>query len=78
MGSSDYENLKHGYQDHPQPHFPPDRTVSDSAKDLLTKMLELNPEKRIEMKQVLAHPWLARKRLYPLPPSILNTTYKLL
>lgn len=31
--------------------------VSDSCKDLITRMLESNPEKRITIEQILSHPW---------------------
>lgn len=33
-------------------------SVSNAAKDLLWRMLELNPKKRPNMAKVLAHPWL--------------------
>lgn len=33
--------------------------VSDAAKDLLTKMLEKDPTKRISAQQCLEHPWFA-------------------
>lgn len=35
------------------------QTVSASAKDLISKLLERNPEKRLSAKQALAHPWLS-------------------
>ncbi|KAG8467101.1 hypothetical protein KFE25_000417 [Diacronema lutheri] len=33
--------------------------VSDAAKDLIARLLERNPEKRLTAKQILAHPWLS-------------------
>lgn len=40
------------------PEFPP--TISREAKDLVMKMLHKNPEERLTLPDVLAHPWLAR------------------
>ena len=34
-------------------------TFSDELKDLLNKMLEVNPFKRIKIDEILEHPWLA-------------------
>lgn len=31
--------------------------ISDDAKDLITKMLEVNPEKRITIEEIWHHPW---------------------
>jgi len=41
---------------HPVPRF--SFPISESAKDLLTKMLETDPSKRISMAEVAAHPWM--------------------
>lgn len=38
--------------------FPP--TVSDDAKDVITKLLQKNPADRITLDQVLVHPWLEK------------------
>lgn len=43
---------------HPSIQFLP--SVSESAQDLIKKMLEIDPEKRIGMNQVLKHPWLKK------------------
>lgn len=32
--------------------------ISDSAKDLVSRLLEVNPEKRLNIKECLAHPWI--------------------
>jgi serine/threonine protein kinase len=32
--------------------------ISDEAKDLIRRMLETNPMKRITAKEVMAHPWI--------------------
>lgn len=39
--------------------FPPWKKVSDSAKDVLYKLLEINPSKRMSAAQALRHPWIA-------------------
>lgn len=35
--------------------------VSNEAQDLISKLLELNVEKRLSAKEVLKHPWLIEK-----------------
>jgi len=50
-------------KDHPPlewPDFSPSFRVmvSDGAKDLLTKMFEVEPQKRIAMEDVMEHRWL--------------------
>eukprot|EP00850_Spirogloea_muscicola_P019903 SM000202S05874 [mRNA] locus=s202:47219:50856:- [translate_table: standard] len=35
-------------------------TISDSAKDLITRMLEMDPFERITTKQILAHDWVRK------------------
>ena len=32
--------------------------ISDSAKDLVCKMLTMDPEKRLSAKEVIEHPWI--------------------
>jgi len=55
--------------EHPEVGFPdeqyPDREchVSSAAKDLLKKMLMVDPESRITLDGVLKHPWLKRQVL---------------
>ena len=34
------------------------KNVSDQAKDLIKKLLEVDPEKRISSDAILQHPWL--------------------
>lgn len=34
--------------------------ISDEAKDLVSKLLEYDPEKRISARQALSHPWILR------------------
>ena len=38
--------------------FPKLNDISDNLKDLLDKMLEINPDKRIYLDEILKHPWL--------------------
>eukprot|EP01102_Stenamoeba_stenopodia_P000837 TRINITY_DN10788_c0_g1_i1.p1 TRINITY_DN10788_c0_g1~~TRINITY_DN10788_c0_g1_i1.p1 ORF type:complete len:451 (+),score=152.51 TRINITY_DN10788_c0_g1_i1:58-1410(+) len=38
--------------------YPEWKTVSEAAKDLITKLLTADPDKRYTAKQTLAHPWL--------------------
>lgn len=33
--------------------------ISEDAKDLIKKLLELDPSKRIYIKKILEHPWLS-------------------
>ncbi|KAK2518694.1 Rps6ka1 [Columba guinea] len=45
-------------------------TISDMAKDLVSKMLHVDPHQRLTAKQVLQHPWITHKD--SLPQSQLN------
>ena len=38
------------------------REVPEKVRDLINKMLTINPKKRITMEQVLSHPWLEKQR----------------
>ncbi|XP_044853929.1 ribosomal protein S6 kinase alpha-1 isoform X3 [Mauremys mutica] len=40
-------------------------TVSEAAKDLVTKMLHIDPHQRLTAKQVLQHPWITQKDRLP-------------
>ncbi|KAL5704190.1 non-specific serine/threonine protein kinase [Ranunculus cassubicifolius] len=42
--------------------------ISDSAKDLIRKMLERNPKKRLTAHEVLCHPWIVDDRVAPDKP----------
>jgi len=54
-----FENIKKGKY-----HYPPDTNISDEAKDLIAKMLNLNHEERITANGVLQHPWVVKKAQY--------------
>ncbi|KFD68571.1 hypothetical protein M514_00300 [Trichuris suis] len=41
------------------------QSISDVAKDLIRKMLHVDPHQRITAAQVLLHPWIARANLMP-------------
>ncbi|CAN7080611.1 unnamed protein product [Brassica oleracea var. botrytis] len=43
-------------------------SISESAKDLITKMLEGNPKKRLTAHQVLCHPWIVDDTVAPDKP----------
>jgi len=43
-------------------HGPEWAGVSDSAKDMIRKMMSVNPSKRISIEDALRHPWLAIQR----------------
>jgi len=59
-----YYALHHG-DGHPQVEFPSDKDiphrVSDSAKDLIRKMLTVDPRKRISMEEIPHHKWMSKK-----------------
>ncbi|KAJ9675623.1 hypothetical protein PVL29_024512 [Vitis rotundifolia] len=42
--------------------------ISESAKDLIKKMLEMDPKKRISAHEVLCHPWIVDDRVSPDKP----------
>ncbi|OVA01536.1 Protein kinase domain [Macleaya cordata] len=42
--------------------------ISESAKDLIQKMLERNPKKRLTAHEVLCHPWIVDDRVAPDKP----------
>ncbi|CAM8983164.1 unnamed protein product [Rhodiola kirilowii] len=43
-------------------------SISDSAKELVSKMLERDPKKRITAHEVLCHPWIVDDRIAPDKP----------
>ncbi|XP_069478963.1 ribosomal protein S6 kinase alpha-1 isoform X2 [Ambystoma mexicanum] len=40
-------------------------TISDSAKELVSKMLHIDPHRRLTAKQVLQHPWITQRDRLP-------------
>ncbi|PRP78164.1 NUAK family SNF1-like kinase 1-like [Planoprotostelium fungivorum] len=46
---------------HPKPSFPTNVKVPSQARDLISRMLDLNAETRLTTSQALEHPWLKRK-----------------
>ena len=50
-----FKQIKKGEFDFPEPFWD---DVSDSAKNLVCKMLTLNPKERITAEEILQHPWI--------------------
>ncbi|KAL4130230.1 hypothetical protein PRIC2_006236 [Phytophthora ramorum] len=51
-----FQSIKSGVYDYPSPYWD---CVSDSAKDLISRLLVVDPKKRFSAQQVLDHPWVA-------------------
>lgn len=51
-----FDQILHARYDFPSPWWD---SVSDGAKDLVQKLLVLNPKERLTAEQVLSHPWIA-------------------
>ncbi|POM65038.1 CAMK/CAMK1 protein kinase, partial [Phytophthora palmivora] len=51
-----FQSIKSGVYDYPSPYWD---CVSDSAKDLISRLLVVDPKKRFTAQQVLDHPWVA-------------------
>ncbi|KAE8682245.1 Calcium-dependent protein kinase 4 [Hibiscus syriacus] len=60
-----FRQILHGKVDHVSEPWP---SISDSAKDLLMRMLERDPQKRISAHEVLCHPWIVDDRVAPDKP----------
>ncbi|KAF5913292.1 hypothetical protein HPG69_016908 [Diceros bicornis minor] len=54
-----YQQIKAGAYDFPSPEWD---TVTPEAKDLINKMLTINPSKRITAAEALKHPWISVSR----------------
>lgn len=39
------------------------KKISEDAKDLITKMLTVDPEKRIKIDEIIKHPWISNVSL---------------
>jgi serine/threonine protein kinase len=57
------------------------KNISDEAKDLVTDLLTINPEKRIKSEEILNHPWMtgetSKKELKNVQGNIKKFTNKL-
>ncbi|XP_035023163.1 calcium/calmodulin-dependent protein kinase type II delta 2 chain isoform X1 [Hippoglossus stenolepis] len=53
-----YQQIKAGAYDFPSPEWD---TVTPEAKDLINKMLTINPSKRITSAEALKHPWICQR-----------------
>ncbi|KAI1238680.1 hypothetical protein IHE44_0013420 [Lamprotornis superbus] len=56
-----YQQIKAGAYDFPSPEWD---TVTPEAKDLINKMLTINPAKRITASEALKHPWICVTTFY--------------
>lgn len=52
-------------------------TISDEAKDLVTRLLKLDPDERLTAAQVLRHPWLRTASAAPMPADVTARLEKL-
>lgn len=55
---------------HPSLRWPSNKKVSNKAKDLIEKMLAVDPRDRIDMEGVLEHPWLNRRNIINLRNTV--------
>lgn len=53
-----YEQIKSGDYSFPSPEWD---SVTPAAKELINRMLNLDPAKRITVKDALAHPWVVNR-----------------
>uniref|UniRef100_A0A3Q3GCH6 calcium/calmodulin-dependent protein kinase n=1 Tax=Kryptolebias marmoratus TaxID=37003 RepID=A0A3Q3GCH6_KRYMA len=53
-----YQQIKAGAYDFPSPEWD---TVTPEAKDLINKMLTINPSKRVTATDALKHPWICQR-----------------
>ncbi len=52
------------------------KTITPEAVDLIKKILKVNPDERLKLNQILAHPWLKKyEKIYSI--NIENCIYKL-
>ncbi|XP_053225837.1 calcium/calmodulin-dependent protein kinase kinase 2 isoform X5 [Podarcis raffonei] len=54
--------------------FPDQPDISDELKDLITQMLDKNPESRITVPEIKVHPWVTKNGVEPLPTEDENCT----
>ncbi|XP_038058645.1 calcium/calmodulin-dependent protein kinase kinase 1-like isoform X2 [Patiria miniata] len=54
--------------------FPEDKPIPDDVKDLILKMLEKDPDKRIKIPEIKLHTWVTRHGEEPLPTEEENCT----
>lgn len=51
-----FKQIKEGILDFPSPYWD---TISDSAKDLIKSLINIDPTKRLSSSEILKHPWLS-------------------
>ena len=72
-----FNNIKKGIFDKTSEEW---KSISENAKDLILKMLEYNPEKRLSAQECLEHDWiktLASQSNLVMLPSVLKNIYNL-
>ena len=66
-----FKLIQHGFQPVTKagygPHFPSAIPCSDSAKDLISKLLQMDPAKRWTAAEALEHPWMTGENASKLP-----------
>jgi serine/threonine protein kinase len=55
-----YAKIREGHFEFPSPYWD---TVSDVAKDLVKRLLTVDPDQRISAQLALTHPWIVRRQL---------------
>ena len=53
------ESILRRGEEHPKPLFV--KKIPEKAKDLINKMLNIDPAKRVTMPEILSHPWVSGK-----------------
>jgi len=66
-----FEQILKGYFDFPDPYW---TRISSSAKDLITRMLKIDPKERITAEEALKHPWVAQIAL-PVDQLVVETRH---
>uniref|UniRef100_A0A8D0L8L5 Calcium/calmodulin dependent protein kinase kinase 2 n=1 Tax=Sphenodon punctatus TaxID=8508 RepID=A0A8D0L8L5_SPHPU len=54
--------------------FPDQPDISEELKDLITQMLDKNPESRVSVPEIKLHPWVTKNGAEPLPTEDENCT----
>jgi serine/threonine protein kinase len=67
-----FELIKKGEVNFPSPYWD---QISDMAKDLIKKILQVDPKKRLNAEQILANPWIVGEKT-PRKP-LMNVTDKI-
>eukprot|EP00299_Pterocystis_sp_00344_P004572 c1580_g1_i1.p1 GENE.c1580_g1_i1~~c1580_g1_i1.p1 ORF type:complete len:141 (-),score=38.85 c1580_g1_i1:71-493(-) len=55
-----------------QVQFPPTPLITKELRDLISQMLEKNPTERIQLHQIMQHPWVTKQGKVPMRPTSEN------